>query len=219
MSKEWNWEKNKNDLWLKPSIESYYYIEEWKNKNFKKILDLGCGLGRHAIEFAKNGFDVTACDLSNYAINNVICWGKKENLIIETKVCDMLKLPFTENSFDAIFSYHAISHTDTLGMKKVIYELKRVLKENGEIFLTLCSKETWSFTDAGYPKIDENSVIKVEDGPENGIPHFYVNLEDIYRLFNDFEIISIRHIDDIYYTDKVNHSKHYFLHLKLSRKE
>ena len=215
MSKEWNWEINTNNLWLKPSIESYFYVQEWKNKQFKNILDLGCGLGRHAILFARNGFNVTACDLSDYGVNHLNDWSDKENLKIETVVCDMLKLPFNENSFDAIFSYHTISHTDTIGVKKVINELKRVLRTNGELFLTLCSKETWSFKDAGYPKIDENTVLKQEDGPEDGIPHFYVNFEDIQKLFNDFEIISIRHIDDIYYTDKINHSKHYFVHMKL----
>ena len=215
MSKEWNWEINTNNLWLNPSIESYFYVKEWKNKQFKNVLDLGCGLGRHAILFAKNDFNVTACDLSEYGVNHLNEWADKENLKIETVVCDMLELPFNENSFDAIFSYHTISHTDTMGVKKVINELKRVLKSNGELFLTLCSKETWSFKDAGYQKIDENTVLKQEDGPEDGIPHFYVNLEDIQKLFNDFEIISVRHIDDIYYTDKINHSKHYFVHMKL----
>ena len=46
MSKEWNWEINKQNIWLKPSIESYYYVNIWKEKGYKQILDLGCGLGR-----------------------------------------------------------------------------------------------------------------------------------------------------------------------------
>ena len=58
MSKEWNWELNKQNVWLNPSVESYYYVNTWKEKGFKKILDLGCGLGRHSILFAKNNFDV-----------------------------------------------------------------------------------------------------------------------------------------------------------------
>jgi len=29
-----------------------------------RILDLGCGTGRHAIEFARRGFDVTGVDFS-----------------------------------------------------------------------------------------------------------------------------------------------------------
>lgn len=215
MSKEWNWEKNKLDKWLSPSLESYYYVNTWKSKNFKKILDLGCGLGRHSILFAKEGFDVFACDLSEYAINNLRKWAKEENVFVNTEVCDMLKLPYENDVFDALFAYHVISHTTTNEFLKVVEEIKRVLKKQGEAFITLCSKETWSFKEAGYPKLDENTVIKLEDGPENNIPHFYVNLDDIHKLFIDFEIISIRHIDDILYTDKVNHSKHYFLHLKV----
>lgn len=214
MSKEWNWEINKLDKWLSPSLESYYYANIWKSKNFKKILDLGCGLGRHSILFAQVGFEVDACDLSNYAINYLNEWAKKENVLVNTKVCDMLELPYENNSFDALFAYHVISHTTTKDFLKVVREIKRVLKKEGEAFLTLCSKETWSFKEACYPKLDENTVIKIEDGPENNIPHFYVDLDDIHQLFNEFDLLSIRHIDDIFYTDKVNHSKHYFLHLR-----
>lgn len=214
MSKEWNWEKNKLDKWLEPSIESYYYVNIWKSKNFKKILDLGCGLGRHSILFAQSGFIVDACDLSSYAIDHLNVWAKTENVSVNTKVCDMLELPYESNTFDALFAYHVISHTTTKDFLKVISEIKRVLKKEGEAFITLCSKETWSFKEAGYPKIDENTVIKIEDGPENNIPHFYVDLDDIHKLFSEFELLSVRHIDDIFYTDKVNHSKHYFLHLR-----
>lgn len=214
MSKEWNWKKNKELLWLNPSIESYYYNNLWKEKGFKDILDLGCGLGRHSILFAKNNFSVSACDLSKYAIEYLANWSKKENLQIDLKVCDMLNLPYEDNSFDAIFSYHTISHTDSLGIKIIIKEIERVLKKDGEIFLTLCSKDTWSYKEAGYPKLDSNTVIKQENGPENEVPHFYVDLDDIKTLFVNFEILSIRHIDDIYYDEKENHSKHYFLYMK-----
>ncbi len=214
-SKEWNWQKNEKDLWLKPSIESHYYANYWLNLGYKNILDLGCGLGRHSILFAKKGFNVSSCDLSEYAINYLKAWAKKEDLNIETTLCDMLNTPYNDKTFDAIFSYHTVSHTNTLGFNNVLEEIKRILKPGGEIFITLCSKDTWSFKEAGYPKIDENTVIKIDDGPEKDIPHFYVNLDDINRLFKDFDLISVRHIDDIYYTDKVNHSWHYFIHAKL----
>ena len=99
MSKEWNWEINTNDLWLKPSIESYFYVQEWKNKHFKNILDLGCGLGRHAILFAKNGFNVTACDLSEYGVNHLNEWANKENLKIETGVLQCTVMSFNSGFF------------------------------------------------------------------------------------------------------------------------
>ena len=101
--------------------------------------------------------------------------GKKENLSIQVKNADMSKLPYDDNSFDAIYAYHVISHTDSVGIKRIINEISRVLRIGGEIFLTLCSKESWSYKDAGYPRLDENTVIKTDDGPEKGIPAFLCN--------------------------------------------
>lgn len=67
------------------------------------------------------------------------------------------------------------------------------------------------FKYAGYPKIDENTVVKIDEGSENGIPHFYVTLDDILTLFENFEIVRIRHTDDCYVGGKRQNSKHYFI--------
>ena len=63
------------------------------------MLDIGCGLGRRPVFFARQGFDVSAFDLS----------------------------------------------------------------EEG----------------AGYPALDGNTVVKTGGGPEDGVPHFYVSMEEI----------------------------------------
>ena len=92
-------------------------------------------------------------------------------------------------------------------------EIKRVIKPKSEIYITLCSKETWSFKDAGFPKIDENTVLKSDDGPEKDVPHFYVDLDDIVNLFKnmDMELLRIRHVDDCYREGQKRNSKHYFI--------
>ena len=66
----------------------------------------------------------------------------------------MMHLPFSSDTFDRVFSYHVISHQDTEGVKQVIREITRVLKPEGKVFLTLCSKEHWAFKDENYPQID-----------------------------------------------------------------
>jgi SAM-dependent methyltransferase len=128
------------------------------------------------------------------------------------KNADMLNLPYDDNSFDCVFSYHVISHTDTAGAKRIISEIHRVLKPGGEVYLTLCSKETRSFKDAGYPKIDENSIVKTGEGPEKGIPHFYINLDEIIKLFINFNLLRIRHTDDCFFEGKKQNSIHYYIH-------
>lgn len=210
-SKAWNWNAAKEKIWLEPSEESYYLVNRWKAQGRKTILDLGCGLGRHSILFAKNGFSVSAMDLSQEGVNHLCEWAERENLQVNATTANMLSLPYADASFDCVFSFHVISHCDTEEIRKVISEIRRVLKPGGELYCTLCSKETWSFCKAGYPKIDENTVVKTDDGPEKGIPHFYVNLDDILRLFADFELLRIRHTDDCWFSGQKQDSRHYFI--------
>lgn len=215
-TKAWNWAASKEKIWLEPSQESYYLAHRWKEQGRKSILDLGCGLGRHSILFAENGFSVSAMDLSQDGVNHLQKWAERENLPVDAKTADMLRLPYPAASFDCVFSFHVISHCDTGGIVKVISEMHRVLKPGGELYCTLCSKETWSFRDAGYPKIDANTVVKTDEGPEKGIPHFFVDLDDVLHLFVDFEMIHIRHVDDCWFDGAKRKSKHYFLLAKKS---
>jgi SAM-dependent methyltransferase len=208
-SKAWDWKNETNKMWLEPCEESYFLAHRWKQKGYSEILDLGCGLDRHSIFFAKNGFSVKAFDLSAEGVEYLNKWAKQDNLKIETKISDMLNLPYANDAFDCVFAYHVISHTDTKGIKKIIGEIERVLKPKGEFYLTLCSKDTWLLK--SYPKIDENTVLKTDDGPEKGVPHFHVNLDDVLALFKDFKIYNIRHIDDCYSEGNKQSYKHYYI--------
>ena len=123
----------------------------------------------------------------------------------------MTKLPYSDNSFDCLLAYHTISHTDTEGMNCIIKEISRVLKSNGEFYLTLCSKKAWSFVEAGYPVVDKNTVRKVEDGPENGIPHFFADEEIIKEIFAGFKIYTQKHIQDQIVCGNKYESWHYFI--------
>ena len=56
-----------------------------------KILDLGCGLGRHSMLFYDYGFNVTACDITPYAIEYITNW-QKERKIRAQKALDSVGL-------------------------------------------------------------------------------------------------------------------------------
>lgn len=212
-SKGWNWkivEGNNEEYWKNPSIESYYLLNRWLSQDKKYFLDLGCGLGRHSILFGQNGFNVYCFDISEDAINRTKEWATKEKLEFDYKVGDMLDLPYDDNKFDCILCRNVISHTDTEGMKKVIKELDRVLKVGGECYLTLGSKDSWGFKQEDWPLIDENTRLRMEEGPEYEIPHFYVNYELVKELFSDFDIIDIFQVVDYYEKeDGVTDSYHY----------
>jgi len=217
-SKAWNWNiinGENEEWWKKPSIESYYLVNRWKGQNKKDFLDLGCGLGRHSILFGKNGFNVYCFDISENAIDRTRKWAEEEKIECNYKIGDMLELPYKDESIDVIYSRNVISHTDTEGVNKIINEIKRVLRKNGECYLTLCSKETWGFKQTEWPKIDENTKLRMEDGPEYKVPHFYADYDLIKELFKDFKIELINHIEDFYEDKgKVFFSYHYHILVK-----
>ena len=198
-----------------PSIESYYLLNRWLSQNKKIFLDLGCGLGRHSILFGQNNFDVYCFDISEEAINRTKEWAIKENLEFDYKIGDMLNLPYSDNKFDCILCRNVISHTDTEGMKKIVKELYRVLKNGGECYLTLGSKDTWGFKQKDWPLVDENTRLRMEEGPEYEVPHFYADYDLIKQLFSDFDIINIYQVIDYYErTDGLADSYHYHVLIK-----
>jgi len=220
ISKAWDWNESNDPYWLNPSEESYYLCARWKKLGYEKLLDLGCGLGRHSILFAQHGFLVSALDLSVEGTNYLIDWAAKENLDINVQVADMLSLPYPGNFFDCLFSLYSIHHTDTNGMMKIMNEIKRVTKQNGEIYITLGSKESENFKNSGFPKIDENTVLKSNDGTEKDVPHCYFDLDEIIDILRkiNLEPINIRHKDECYFNgDKRSSSKnsysnsHYYI--------
>jgi len=211
-SKGWQWESLKtdeNDIWKVPSIESYYLLHRWKEQNKSEFLDLGCGIGRHSILFAKNGFHTYCFDISEEAIKQTKEWAESQHLNLDYKLGDMRQLPYEKESMDCILAKNVISHTDTQGVKQVIAEINRVLKIDGECYLTLSSKNTWGFL-RDWPEVDENTKLCMNEGPEYEVPHFYADYDLIKDLFSDFKIISITHCEDFYEVNgKTNSSYHY----------
>lgn len=64
-----------------------------------KILDVGCGTGRHAIELTKRGYNVTGIDLSDSLLKRAKQKAAEQNLQIDFQKHDARNLPFN-NEFD-----------------------------------------------------------------------------------------------------------------------
>ena len=216
-SQGWDWKIVKEDfksVWKNPSMESFYLVNRWKSLNFKDFLDLGCGLGRHSILFGKNNFNISCFDISSDAILRTKEWCSEENINANYKVGDMLELDYPDNSFDCILCMNVLSHTDTEGIKKIIGNIRRVLRVGGECYLTLCSKDTWGYK-TDWPNVDNNTKLMMVEGPEYKVPHFYADYNLIQELFSNFEIVNIHQkVDYFPKEDKVNESYHYHLLIK-----
>jgi len=67
-----------------------------------KALDLACGLGGNAIFLAQHGYQVTALDYSEVALNKLSACAAGNNLSIETCLSDLENDEFISQSFDVI---------------------------------------------------------------------------------------------------------------------
>ncbi|MCL2518190.1 MAG: class I SAM-dependent methyltransferase [Oscillospiraceae bacterium] len=123
----------------------------------------------------------------------------------------MLSLDFPDDYFDCVFAYHVINHTDSTGIKKTISEIERVLKPNGEVFLSFTSKLSDFYLTPDVEKVDENTIICNEE-PEIGVPHYYADLHDIIALLHNFNIESVsqREYCDVNNPDNPIKNFHYY---------
>ncbi len=97
-----------------------------------KILDVGCGDGRHCLLFDKNGGQAVGIDLSQ----KMIAEAKLYYPDGEFKLMDMAKLEYANNSFDGIWSSGSIYHVTKNDVGRVFAQFRRVLKDNGVIGLS-----------------------------------------------------------------------------------
>ena len=112
-------------------------VKKWEIAS-GKILDIGCGTGLLAIEFAKNlsGVEITGLDLSDVALEVARDNVQKSEVIerISFQKGDAEDIPFADNAFDLVIS----SNTLHLIMNpiKMFNEIHRVLKTKGKFFIS-----------------------------------------------------------------------------------
>jgi 2-polyprenyl-6-hydroxyphenyl methylase/3-demethylubiquinone-9 3-methyltransferase len=140
----------------------------------KQTLDVGCGGGLLAEEFARLGCDVTGVDPSEKSLQAARAHAREQDLTIEYRQAAGEHLPFPDAAFDIVYCCDVLEHVQDLG--KVIAEISRVLKPGG-IFLfdtinrTLKSKlvaiklfQEWEWTSFMPPNLhDWKMFIKPEE--------------------------------------------------------
>ena len=171
----------------------------FKNRDICKILDIGCGSGRHLVFFSKMGFEIYGLDASPRALEISEEWLKEEGRTCDLKLHRIEdKFPYTNDYFDAIISIQVIHHNLLKDIKFTIKEINRVLKPKGLIFITFPLFGGGSKLDGWDLKEIEKGTYIPQTGSEKGLPHHFFTIDEIYQLFEPFKILEL-------YVDETNH--------------
>jgi SAM-dependent methyltransferase len=138
-----------------------------------RVLDLGCGFGRHAFESMRRGADVVACDFSLAELKDVsamfraIADAEADTLPAGASGAatngDATRLPFADASFDRIIASEVLEHIpdDTAAFR----ELARVLKPGGTLAVTvpawLAERICWALSEEFHAPFVEGGHVRI----------------------------------------------------------
>jgi len=130
-----------------------------------KILDCPCGYGRHSIELARRGYNVTGLDLNSFFLKKAKKAAESIGVSIRWIQADMRKIPF-EDEFDVVlnlftsFGYLENDNED----QKVLNQVAKALKQKGKFLLDVINRDyvLRYYREKDWQQLSDNSIVLIE---------------------------------------------------------
>ncbi len=167
---------------VEPHIPGFAEFEKWRGK---RVLEIGCGLGTDAVNFAKAGADYTGLDLSQESLDlakkRFEVYGLNGRFLLANaeEFADELQ----GEIFDLVYSFGVIHHTPE--PRRAVADVRRVMGPDSEFRLMMYAKNSWKqiMIEYGFDQPEAQS----------GCPVAYTYTHDELReLLCDFEILEMR---------------------------
>lgn len=180
-SREYFDEVEQRKHFVESHIPDFAQFERWAGK---RVLEVGCGIGTAAVNFARCGADYTGVELSKASLDltrqRFEVYGLKGRLILGN--AEELSTYVESNHYDLVYSFGVIHHSPN--QRGIVEEIRKVIRDDGEFRCMLYAKNSWKdiMIEAGF------------DQPEaqRGCPYAttYTN-EMVNELYKDvFEVVS-----------------------------
>ncbi len=156
ITKEWfktRWTKSieKSPWTEKTKVEIDFIVSLLKLNGYEKVLDIGCGYGRHSLELARRGFDVVGVDITESLIVDAKQRAKKLGLNAQFTCIDVLDLDYSD-CFDVVLSIRdgAIGYFDNETDNLKIFDVvaSALKKQGGKHFMEVLNA---SFIEKSFP--------------------------------------------------------------------
>ncbi len=174
-----------------PHEDMHQLIEQMDRRGARRILDLGCGSGRHLVQLASHGFEVHGVDSSRNAVRLAREWLESRQLRAHVVLHDITSpLPYSSEVFDAVVSIQVVHHAVSETIRRIVREIERVTKPEALIFVTVPRSRNQA---SRFEEIEPGTLVPL-DGPEKGLPHHFFTAEELASLFSRFSQLDL-HVD------------------------
>ena len=129
---------------LKPNAELMGLVPGWLAAGCRRVLDAGCGVGRHLIPLLQAGFQVWGADCDAQVLR--LLKGRLTSAAVAAAgphlvQADLNRLPFAAGAFDLVVSVNVINHGDAATFRDYCREMARVLTAGGHVFINVSPRE------------------------------------------------------------------------------
>jgi len=108
----------------------------------KRVLDVGSGPGRDGLILKQHGLDVTCLDASQAMVD--LCSKRGLRAVLS----EFNKMPFRDESFDAIWAYTYLLHVQKVAIDDAFDEMNRVLQPSGILGLGMIEGKTEGYRES-----------------------------------------------------------------------
>jgi len=171
------------------------FAQTLKGAGSQRVLDFGCGTGRHIFYLARLGFEVYGFDWSEDAVKIAREELSRQGLGAELRVWDMnhVPLPYDDSFFDAVLVVRVIHHATMEKVRRAASEVQRITKAGGYLYVEVPTHEkAMRLKREGSKSVEcEPGTFVPSEGDEIGIPHHHFKKDELVALFPGFTPLAL----------------------------
>lgn len=166
--------------WSEPEPVVVELIPALVARGATRVLDVGAGIGRHALAYARAGLEVVAVDASRTGLDELARSAARNNLRIDARVAPFTALPVEDATVDHVLAWNVLYHGDGDIVTQALQECRRVLRHGGTFQATMLSKRNRAY--GVGRQVRPNTFVDQASTGDRDHPHYYADAAELCAL-------------------------------------